>query len=262
MLAHRIIPSILCRGRQQVKGKQFNSWRSVGLAAQAVRVHQARGVDEVALLDVGATPEGRGPDLSLVEELSDVMFAPLAVGGGIRSVEDVRALLKAGADKVVIGTQFIREPTFVRELADTVGSQAIVVSVDFRAVEYPDGRKLLCAFTECGRSQIFAPGSTSPMCPRTLAVKAKEYGAGEILLTCIDREGTMDGYALPIIEFVSKAVDIPVIAHGGCRDYEDMVDAIHAGASAVAAGALFQFTDSTPRGAAQALREYGIEVRL
>lgn len=246
-LAHRIIPTILCRGRQQVKGKQFDSWRSVGLAAQAVRVHQSRQVDEVCLLDVGATGDGRGPDLSLVEELADVLFAPLAVGGGVRSVNDVRALLNAGADKVVIGTMaFAAVPDVVKQVSEVVGRQAVVVAIDVKQGE---------VHTHCGRHR-------TRMEPVAYASMVATSGAGEILLTSIDREGTMNGYDLKLIGQVARAVDIPVIAHGGCRDYADMVDAIHAGASAVAAGALFQFTDCTPKAAARALSNYGIEVRL
>lgn len=249
-LAVRIIPTILCRGRQQVKGMKFNSWRSVGLAAQAVRVHQKRGVDEVVLLDVRATPEGRGPDLGLVEELAEEMFAPMAVGGGVKNVNDVRRLLQAGADKVVIGTA-AWTTNVVREAAEFFGSQAIVAAIDVK-----DGDVRV----ECNRSTACTAGSDA-VPPVIYAKQLAQRGAGEILLTSIDREGTMEGYDLDLIREVSHAVDVPVIAHGGCKSYEDMVDAIYAGASAVAAGALFQFTDATPRGAAKALAEYGIEVR-
>jgi cyclase len=246
-LATRVIPSILCRRRQQVKGKCFQSWRSVGLAAQAVRVHQQRGVDEVCLLDVGATPEGRGPDLGLVEELAEVMFAPLAVGGGIKHINDVRALFRAGADKVVIGTAGIK---LIAEVAGVVGRQAVVAALDVKR----EGGEWV-PHIECGKRSLHGNATL-------YAQMLERAGAGEILLTSIDREGTMEGYDLDLIRKVAKAVDIPVIAHGGCRDYADMADAIHAGASAVAAGALFQFTDSTPREAARALADYGIEVRL
>ena len=242
-LATRVIPTILCRGRQQVKGKQFQSWRSVGLAAQAVRVHQARGVDEVVLLDVGATPEGRGPDLQLVEELAEVMFAPLAVGGGISCVEDVRDLLRAGADKVVIGTG---GPRLIAEVSSIVGSQAVVAALDVRGGY---------ATVRCGTRTTLQPAVA-------WARSCFDHGAGEILLTSIEREGTMNGYDLDLIRLVANSVGIPVIAHGGCRDYGDMADAVHAGASAVAAGALFQFTDATPKEASLALAGYGIEVRL
>lgn len=247
MLAHRVIPTLLCRGRQLVKGKRFNSWRSVGVAAQAVRVHQARGVDELCLLDIGATPEGRGPDLSLVEELSDVCFMPLAVGGGIRTVEQVRDLLKAGADKVVIGTAFVDFPEMKR-IAETVGRQALVASIDVA-----DGE----VAWNCGRTTV-----SGGMDPVEYAKLCEQVGAGEILLTSIDREGTMQGYDLELVRRVSSAVSIPVIAHGGCSGYPDMAAAIAAGASAVAAGALFQFTDAIPKEAATYLHQMGIEARV
>ena len=247
-LAKRIIPTILCRGRQQVKGQRFNSWRSVGLAAQAVRVHQRRGVDEVVLLDVGATPEGRGPDLGLVEELAEEMFAPLAVGGGIRSIADALAVLRAGADKVVVGTG---GPEVIRAIADSVGSQAVVAAMDVRGEH---------VYSHCGERPIM--GAEGRCWRYGWPYNLSLAGAGEILLTDIEREGTMEGYNIDLIREVSQAVDIPVIAHGGCKGYSDMVDAIYAGASAVAAGALFQFTDATPREAAKALAGYGIEVRL
>lgn len=246
MLAHRIIPIILCRGRTLVKGKQFDSWRSVGVAAQAARIHAMRGVDEICLLDIGATPEGRGPDLGLVEELSEAMFCPLAVGGGVRTVADVKALLRAGADKVVIGTAWLENIGFLTEVADVVGCQAIVASVDVRA-----GR----AWGRCGKS----PAAPNP--PAFVAFAAQDSGAGEILLTSIEREGTMEGYDIDLIKRVSNAVSIPVIANGGCRSYADMAGAIKAGASAVAAGAFFQFEEATPKEAAQFLAAHGIEAR-
>lgn len=247
-LAHRVIPTILCRGRKLVKGKRFDSWRSVGLATQAVRIHQARGVDEIVLLDIGATPEGRGPDLKLVEELAEVLFAPLAVGGGIRTLKDVKALLRAGADKVVIGTA---GPDLVKEVADVVGRQAVVAAVDYRRYE---DRAASC-YTHCGKTDI-------RVYPVLWAKMMAEAGAGEILLTNIDREGTMDGYDIDTLERVRRAVSVPLVAHGGCSGYEDMARAVQAGANAVAAGSLFQFTDATPRGAAEYLHAHGIEARV
>lgn len=243
-LAKRVIPTLLCRGRQLVKGVAFDSWRSVGVAAQAVRIHQARGVDELCLLDISATPEGRGPDLKLVEELAEVCFMPIAVGGGVKTVEDVRALLKAGADKVVVGaaaqqlvsTQDAQEWR-IRLLADAVGSQAIVAALD-------------------------VPKGDSPKDAAIIAHLLAQHGAGEILLTRMDREGTLQGYDLDLIRAVSQAVTIPVIAHGGCGTYQHMIEAIEAGADAVAAGAMFLFTDQTPRGAAEYLAQHGIEARV
>lgn len=251
MLARRIIPTILCRGRQMVKGRQFDSWRSVGLAAQAVRIHQMRGVDELMLLDIAATMEGRGPDLELVAELAEGCFMPLAVGGGVRTVDDVRALLRAGADKVVIGTGAI-ETRVVQEAAERVGSQALVVSIDVWG------------------PQVYARNGTKPMhtSPGKIltatewAMEVERHGAGEILLTNFKREGTLEGYDLDLIRWVAQAVSIPVIAHGGCGSYTDMEAAIEAGADAVAAGAFFQFTDATPAAAARYLHQHGIETRL
>lgn len=251
-LAHRIIPTVLCSGTRLVKGRQFNPGRVVGHAAQAVKIHQGREVDELVLLDVTATKEGRTPDLKMIAELAAVCFMPLAVGGGVRTVEDVRQLLRHGADKVVIGTAAVKRPEFVREVADTFGAQAVVVSVDVKngTVHGYSGTQELTELWGMRRYAIHWAG------------EAQERGAGEILLQSIDRDGTMQGYDLDLIREVSRAVSIPVIASGGCSGYPDMLAALNAGADAVAAGALFQFRDATPKGAAQFLKERGVEVRL
>lgn len=245
-LAHRIVPVILCKGRMQVKGRQFNSWRSVGIAEQAMRVHAMRQVDEVVLLDIAATKEGRTIDLGLVESLAQSLYTPLAVGGGVRSIEDVRALLKAGADKVVIGAAAFLQDDFLGQCTDIVGSQAIVASVDVKG----NG-----VFVNAGSMQAFANAESA-------AESVAAEGAGEILLTSIEREGMMCGYDLDLIRRVSDAVDIPVIAHGGCGSYQHMVEAIQAGAHAVAAGAFFQFCDASPLEAARFLQSNGIETRI
>lgn len=250
-LAHRIIPTILCKGRTLVKGQSFASWRSVGLAAQAVRIHQARACDELVLLDIAATREGRGPDLDLVAELSEACFMPLAVGGGVRSLEDVKRLLHAGADKVVIGSGAL-ETSVVKEAAVAVGCQAIVVSIDVRGGQVY-GRSGTKLFHDNPDHVLSAVGWAREM----LAA-----GAGEILLQSIERDGTMTGYDIELVRGVAAAVDIPVIASGGAGCYDHMREAIEAGASAVAAGAMFQFTDQTPREAAEYLAKRGIEVRL
>jgi cyclase len=248
MVKRRVIPTLLCRGRTLVKGSRFNSWRSVGVAAQAVRIHQAREVDEVCLLDIAATAEGRGPDLGLIEELSEVLFSPLAVGGGIRSVEDAQALLRAGADKMVVCSSGLNVMT---EIAHSLGSQAVVAAVDVRREQFGGWT----AYTHCGSKCTNAPAAD-------WARACVEHGAGEILLTSIEREGTMQGYDLDLIRQVRAAVNVPVVAHGGAGTYEHMRQAIEAGADAVAAGAMFQFTDQTPRGAAEYLLTHGIEARL
>lgn len=246
-LAHRIIPTILCRGRHLVKGVGFDAWRTVGLAMQAMKIHGARGVDECCLLDITATREGRGPNLELVAELVDSgFFSPLAVGGGVRTMADVKALLRAGADKVVIGSAAYENLPILTQARAEVGSQAIVVSVD-----YKNSR----TYFRSGEMPIY-------MHPVIWAQTVERMGAGEILLQAIERDGTMRGYDLPVIQAVRNAVGIPVIASGGAGCYDHMREALEAGASGVAAGAMFQFTDLTPRGAAEYLSKKGLEVRL
>lgn len=236
MLATRIIPTMLGRNGALVKGRGYNAWRSVGSILQAARIYATRGVDELCYLDIGATPAGQGPDYELVEKLVEKMFVPITVGGGIKTIEHVRELLARGADKVVLGSAARTNPKLITQIAERFGSQALAVSVDVPKDE-----------------QAYAI---------TMAIGAETAGAGEILLNAMDRDGTMDGYRLDLIKVVAEAVDIPVIASGGCRDYDDMHEAIKAGASAVAAGALYQFTDNTPREAAQYLRDKGVEVRI
>ena len=238
-LAKRIIPTLLVRGRQLVKGVAFNAWRSVGHAAQAVRIHQQRGVDEIVLLDIAATKEGRGPDLELVEELSDVLYCPLAVGGGIRTVEDVKALLRAGSDKVVIrsgGTDL------VRQVAEVVGRQAVVAAIDVPGTG-PTVHEDPAQWRRCARHW-------------------QDAGAGELMVTRMGREGTLQGYDLELIHVMSHAVSIPVIAHGGCGTPQHMLEAIEAGADAVAAGSMFLFSDIVPADCARYLAEHGVETRL
>jgi len=248
-LAIRIVPQLLMRDRQLVKGSGFNAWRSVGMVTQAVRIHQMREVDELMLLDVAATPEARGPDLSLISELAEIMFSPLTVGGGIRSVKDVTKLLNNGADKVCIGTAAMADKRFLCDAVDMFGSSTIVVAIDYK---YRNDVPLV--HLKCGSYPTLVR-------PEQAARQMEECGAGEIVLTCIDREGTMAGYDLEVLKHVAAEVDIPVVASGGCADYADMLKAVFSGASAVSAGAMFQFTDSTPQGAAAYLEDMGMEVR-
>lgn len=233
MLAHRIIPTLLYRGATLVKGCRFAGDRSVGHVQQAARIYAARGVDELVILDIDATPAGRGPDLDLVRRITDGNFTPVAVGGGVRNQIDARDLLTAGADKVVVRTLLDTDPAMVMTMAMRFGSQAVVAAID-----YQEGQKAV------GR-----------------CLEAEQLGVGEIMLTCMSREGTQAGYDLATIERCATVLGIPLIAHGGCSGYDDMHRAIQAGANAVAAGALFQFTDCTPAGAAKYLAAKGIEVR-
>lgn len=245
-LAIRIIPTLLHRGETLVKGVRFNAWRSVGHVQQAARIHAMRGVDELVILDIGATPEGRGPDFALVEKLTEGNFTPIAVGGGVRTIEDVEGLLRAGADKVVLGRAAVPPDQLLNLAAKKVGCQAIVVSIDIR-----DGHHWM----NNGTFDLCLPAVTAA---KTMA----HHGAGEILLTSIDHEGMMEGYDLQLIEAVSQAVSIPVIAHGGCGTPQHALDAIKAGASAVAIGSMFLFESITPKDVAEYLAAQGVEVRL
>jgi len=253
-LAHRIIPVLLTRHGHLVKGKQFDSARIVGNAQQAAEIYQSRAVDELIVLDVAATPEGRGPDIEFMARLTECCFMPVTVGGGITTVEQVRQLLANGADKVVIGTAASSYPGWrlVNECAEKFGSQAIVVAIDAARTKAMRCHSLI---SKCGTHNCYEDAVE-------FAAHMNYAGAGELIVTNVDRDGTMQGYDLALVKAVSEAVDIPVIANGGCGKYLHMHQALKAGASAVAAGAMFQWEDSTPHGAAEYLAKKGWEVRL
>ena len=256
MLAKRIIPVILHKHGQMVKGRGFKANRIIGQALQAASIQAEREVDELLILDVTATTEGREPDYDLVRKLSKEYFCPLTVGGGITKDEHVRGLLNAGADKVCIGSAAIATPHLITRLAEKYGSSTIAVSLDV-AKPHPDASASIVTFT-------FSDGKRTgdlSLSPVGQAQELQRLGAGEILLQAVDRDGTMQGYDLDLIRAVTQAVRIPVVASGGCGSYQHMKEAIEAGADAVAAGALWSFTDCTPSGAAKYLAEHNIEVR-
>jgi cyclase len=218
---------------------------------QAVKVYNLRNVDELVFLDVTATIEGRGPDLDLVDDLADECFMPFAVGGGVRTVDDVRALLSVGADKVVIGTAALERPEIVREASERFGAQCVVVSIDVRRTG---------AHVEtCTRSGTVGTGRD----PVEVAREMEALGAGELLVQSVDRDGVMDGYDVETVRAIAGAVSVPVIASGGAGTFDHMVEAVRdGGASAVAAGAMFHFTEQTPMEAKQYLGEHGFPVRV
>jgi cyclase len=252
MLKTRIMPTLLHKEVGLVKGVRFDSWRRVGSAMQAVKVYNMREVDELVFLDISATREGREPDYELVDDLADECFMPLTVGGGVRTVEHFERLLKVGADKVAVNTALVERPEIVGEAAETFGSQCVVASIDARRGE--DGS--LEVVTRSGT----APTGRDPV---ELALEMQKLGAGEILLTSIDRDGTMEGYDLDAVRAVAAAVTIPVIASGGAGEYRHMAEVIlDAGASAVAAASMFHFTEQTPLEAKHYLRSCGVAVRI
>jgi imidazole glycerol-phosphate synthase subunit HisF len=251
MLKVRVIPTLLFKDVGLVKGVGFDSWRRVGSAMQTVKVYNMRGVDELAFLDITATPNCCPPDLSSVDDLADECFMPMTVGGGVRTVEDVRQLLRVGADKVAINTAAVDTPNLIKEASDRFGSQCVVVSIDYR-------RKLDGGFevyTHCGTR----PTGIDPV---ELARRVAELGAGELLLTSIDRDGTMSGYDIEGTRRVCRTVNIPVIAAGGAGRYEDMAEVLIDGeATDVAAASIFHFTQQTPREAKDYLGSRGFRVR-
>jgi len=218
-----------------------------------MKLYDRRKVDELIFLDVGATREGREPNLKLVAEVADEFSCPLTVGGGIRTIENVKQLLRAGADKVAIGTCI----DLIPEIAYAFGKQAVVASIDYRTTMFGDE-----CYIRSGQIPVNRHKLTMSAHPKDLAQHVANLGAGEILLNSINRDGTMKGYDIDTIRHVSGAVNVPVIACGGCSGYDDMAAALDAGASAVAAGALFQFTQNTPIGASRYLRGKGHHTRI
>jgi cyclase len=217
----------------------------------AIKVYNTRQVDELIVLDITATLEGRDPDYESINEFSAECFVPLTVGGGVRNLEDIKNLLRAGADKVAINSAAYDNPQLIRETAEKYGSQCIVVSIDARKTA---GANYEC-FSRCGTR----PTGKSV---DSWAREVEQLGAGEILLTSIERDGTMQGYDLDLINMVTRNAGIPVIASGGAGSYQDMYDAISVGkCSAVAAASIFHFTQQTPMEAKKFLSANRIAVR-
>ena len=246
------MPTLLFKDVGLVKGIGFDSWRRVGSAMQSVKVYNLREVDELVFLDITATAQDRPPDFQAIDDLADECFMPLTVGGGVRSTEDVRRLLQVGADKVALNTAAVEHPELITEVAERFGSQCVVVSIDARRI--PDGGH-----------EVFVRSGTAPTGrdPVSVAREAAARGAGEILLTSIDRDGTMTGYDVELTRAVCAAVDVPVIASGGAGTYEHMAQVIRAsGCSAVAAASMFHFSEQTPLEAKRDLQTLGVPVRI
>jgi cyclase len=251
MLKVRIMPTLLYRDFELIKGIGFDSWRGVGSAMQAIRVYNMREVDELLFFDISATREEREPDFALIDDLADECFMPLTVGGGIKTVHDVQRLLAVGADKVVINSQAVVDPDFIEAVANRFGCQCVVVSIDAR--QHDDGHYEV--YTHSGTR-------ATGLAPAAFAQEAARRGAGEILITNIERDGTMSGYDLELIRQISEGVDIPVIASGGAGQYQDFFQALTSGkAAAVAAASMFHFTEQTPLAAKEYLHQRGIVVR-
>ena len=250
-LAVRVIPCLDVAGGRVVKGVNFVALRDAGDPVEAARAYDAAGADELTFLDITATHEDRGTLLHIVEATADACFMPLTVGGGVRSVEDARALLLAGADKVAINSAAVARPALIGELAMRFGEQCVVVAVDAKSVGN-------------GRWEIFTHGGRKPtgIDAVAYAIEAARLGAGEILLTSMDKDGTRSGYDLALTRTISDAVSIPVVASGGVGGLDDLVAGVLQGhASAVLAASIFHFGEASIGDAKAALAKAGIRVR-
>jgi cyclase len=251
MLKVRVIPTLLWKDFGLVKGVGFDSWRRVGPVLPGIKVYNSRDVDELILVDIAASIKEVQPDYDSIGDFSEECFVPFGVGGGVANLQHIVSLLHAGADKITINSAAFSCPDLVESAAKRFGSQCVVVSID--AKKLIDGG--YSCYSHSGSIDTFRT-------PVEWAVEMAARGAGEILLTAIDRDGTMLGYDLDLIEQVAKAVDIPVIASGGAGNYGHMIDAVkEAGAAAVAAASMFHFTEQTPAGAKDAMHLAGIPVR-
>ncbi|MFN7902494.1 MAG: imidazole glycerol phosphate synthase subunit HisF [Holosporales bacterium] len=251
MLKARIIPCLdVDRGRV-VKGTQFVALRDAGDPAELAQLYDAEGADEICFLDISASAEGRDTLLDVVTRTAQQCFVPLTVGGGVRTAEDIGALLRAGADKVAINTTALKRPDFISEAAEKFGVQCIVVALDAKEVSP-------------GRYELFTHGGRTPTGVDAVAFarQAARLGAGEILLTSMDRDGTKKGYNIALTRAVADAVPIPVIASGGVGSLDDLIAGIRDGhASAVLAASIFHFGHASVSAAKQALHKAGIPIR-
>lgn len=250
VLKVRVIPTLLWKDLGLVKGVGFDSWRRVGPIVPTVRVYAARDVDELAVLDIAATLQGRDPDIELVAEVAAHASIPLAYGGGISTPDQVARILEAGADKVIINSALYTDLPLAGRCANRFGVQCVVASIDFRRI----GDNFRCV---AGSGTIDAGHN-----PVSWARTVESAGAGEILLTSVDRDGTMSGFDLEVTRAVTDAVGIPVIASGGAGSCDDLIAAVQVGgASAVAAASLFHFTELTPQQAKDSLASSGVAIR-
>ena len=255
MLTKRIIPCLDVKDGRVVKGVQFVELRDAGDPVEAAEAYDAQGADELTFLDIGASHEKRGIILDVVARTAERVFMPLTVGGGVREIADIRNLLNAGADKVSINTAAVHRPEFVREAAERFGSQCTVVAIDARRVPGSDP----------ARWEVYTHGGRNPTGIDAVewALRMEKYGAGEILLTSMDKDGTKDGYDLGLTRAISDRVRIPVIASGGVGNLEHIREGlVEGGASAALAASIFHFRQHTIAECKEYLRGHGVPVRL
>ncbi|BAW79409.1 imidazole glycerol phosphate synthase subunit HisF [Candidatus Nitrosoglobus terrae] len=255
-LAKRIIPCLDVDNGRVVKGIRFTDIRDTGDPVEIAHRYDQQGADEITFLDITASSDNRNTMVHIVEAISAQVFIPLTVGGGIRCLEDIRRMLSAGADKISINTAAIQQPTLVKEAAERFGSQCIVVAIDAKQVSQPHEPRRWEVFTHGGRRQTGIDAIH-------WAYQMAEFGAGEILLTSMDRDGTREGFDLPLTRAISESVSIPIIASGGVGTLDHLVAGILEGkADAVLAASIFHFGKHTIEEAKKHLLAHGVEVRL
>ena len=252
MLKSRVIPCLDVKDGRVVKGVQFENLRDAGDPVESALAYDRAGADELCFLDITASHENRGTILDVVRRTAEVAFMPLTVGGGVRAIDDIRNLLLAGADKVSINSAAVADRDFVRRASEKFGAQCIVVAIDAKAVAP-------------GRWEIFTHGGRRPTGIDALqfAKEVEALGAGEILLTSMDRDGSKSGFDIPLTRAISDAVKIPVIASGGVGNLDHLVDGVREGhASAVLAASIFHFGEFTIRQAKERMRAADVAVRM
>lgn len=249
MLKHRLIPCVLLKDWQLVKSIQFGSFRTIGHPTATVRVYNARNVDELIVLDIDASLNDEPINTEIITDMANECFMPLTIGGGIKTIDDVYTVLGAGADKVSINSEAIKRPAFIKEIATIFGSQCVVCSIDIKKVD--------------GNYRVFnKKEGLLDIDPLELAKEYEAQGAGEILLTSIDREGTTQGYDIELLKLFTKALHIPVIINGGMGKPEHGIEALQNGADALAAAFIFHFTQYTPQMIKEELLQHHYPVRL
>ena len=249
MLARRIIPCLDVAGGRVVKGIHFESLRDAGdPVAQAAR-YDADGADELVFLDISASPEARRTTVEMVSRVAEAVFIPFTVGGGIRSIQDAGAILRAGADKITVNTAAVREPSLISRLAESFGSQCVVIAIDVKRVG--------------GQWTVMVNGGreATPLTAVEWSRRVEALGGGEVLLTSMDRDGTGQGYDVPLLQQVTSAVNLPVIASGGAGQLAHLAEALEAGAHGVLAATIFHFQESSLPRARAYLRDRGYPVR-
>ena len=251
MLKVRIIPTLLYKDFSLVKGIGFDSWRRIGPILPAVKIFNSREVDELIFLDITSTNKGINPDYESISELSKFCFVPLTVGGGINSIEQVDKIIEIGADKVSINTACYENPQIISDVANRFGKQCVVASIDVRF----ENNEWIC-YKNSGLKR-------TNKTPLEWAKELESLGAGEILITSIDRDGLMKGYDQELIALLTNNLRIPVVASGGAGPFDDLYDAVsNSKASALAAASIFQFTQNTPNDIKKFLKKKGVPVRL